>query len=824
MKKIITLIFIIAATVQFAIGQTATVTLADYTAPPGLVTIPVEYTNFVDIGAVTLFFEYDQSVASYSSFNAGDLNGALVSTWQSSGNTYILGISWTDINGLSSASGTLLELVFNYSGGTTALDFQANCEIGNLAGNVVPALYTDGSLSPDPNTVPITIESLLNLTPASPPNNYVEVPVMANFSNVPNTGVGSFNFEIKYDNNILTFDQLTMPFVVGGFTVNVLTNPARVSVAWTTPSTSGSTINGTLFKLKFTYDGGNSDLSFNTSACAVADYGANPLSALYTDGMVTQNPATGPNVIIGSVSSLAGTTVLVPVTVQNFETYVPNFGAFDFSIGFNSANLQFTQLLNVDPKISTGLTYNTITDQLNISWNATTSGITFADNDLLFNLEFYYTGTNQDIVFNTDNCIMADWDVNPIYGFYFDGQVTEIPGNVSLCMQDIVAPLGGDALMPLIATGFSDIGAITLEVQFNNTLINYISIESENALLTSKGSSLYSGGSGTFTYSWTINGSETVGLSIPDGEALFNIKFLFIAGPAPVTFNTPICEIATFDAVSIPVSYCDGQITNGAEVEIKAFLKGAYNPNTSLMNTTLKTAGLIPLTQPYGVAPWNYSGTESVTSIPADVVDWVLVEVRTGTSKTTVVERRAAFLLANGDIVQYDNVNSGVIFYSIIPTNQYYLVIWHRNHIPVMSGLPVVLPNPGNPYDFTEVVLTTPYLHNSPNPAELELGASGSGLFGMISGDINADGKIAYLGPNNDRDYIPQRLTIETGSPYVNVIAPGYFSEDVNFSGTVSYLGMNNDRDIITQILFLTTGSNLVNVIYETVVPGALNP
>ena len=47
------------------------------------------------------------------------------------------------------------------------------------------------------------------------------------------------------------------------------------------------------------------------------------------------------------------------------------------------------------------------------------------------------------------------------------------------------------------------------------------------------------------------------------------------------------------------------------------------------MNTSLLTGGYIPTTQPYSGAPWSYSGTESVGSIPALVVDWILVELRT---------------------------------------------------------------------------------------------------------------------------------------------------------------------------------------------------
>ena len=43
----------------------------------------------------------------------------------------------------------------------------------------------------------------------------------------------------------------------------------------------------------------------------------------------------------------------------------------------------------------------------------------------------------------------------------------------------------------------------------------------------------------------------------------------------------------------------------------------------------LNLLNYIPTTQPYNIAPWNYTGTESVTTIPnSNVIDWVLVELR----------------------------------------------------------------------------------------------------------------------------------------------------------------------------------------------------
>ncbi len=56
-------------------------------------------------------------------------------------------------------------------------------------------------------------------------------------------------------------------------------------------------------------------------------------------------------------------------------------------------------------------------------------------------------------------------------------------------------------------------------------------------------------------------------------------------------------------------------------------MEGPFNGTD--MNTDLTDLTYVPLNQPYNTSPWNYTGTESVGSIPnSDVVDWILIELR----------------------------------------------------------------------------------------------------------------------------------------------------------------------------------------------------
>ena len=133
------------------------------------------------------------------------------------------------------------------------------------------------------------------------------------------------------------------------------------------------------------------------------------------------------------------------------------------------------------------------------------------------------------------------------------------------------------------------------------------------------------------------------------------------------------------------------------EVDIKVFLQGSYAGGDS-MHTTLWQSKLIPKSQPYNALPWNYSGTENVLSIPSGVVDWVLVELRTGPPSFTIAAARAAFLKSDGTIVDLDG-SSPVSFSGIAP-GSYYILVKHRNHLAVMRQI-LFLFEWYTSYDFT---------------------------------------------------------------------------------------------------------------------------
>ena len=197
----------------------------------------------------------------------------------------------------------------------------------------------------------------------------------------------------------------------------------------------------------------------------------------------------------------------------------------------------------------------------------------------------------------------------------------------------------------------------------------------------------------------------------------------------------------------------------------KAFLGGPYNNGS--MTTFLNTQNQIPLSQPYYLSPWNYSGAESVSSIPPNIVDWVLVEVRSGTTSNTTISRKAAFLRSDGTLVDLDGVSP--IRMDFVNTGNYYIVIRHRNHLEIMSSLPIFLSSSSNLYDFT----TSQSQAYGRNPM-LDLG---NGLFAMYPGDGDSNGGVSSI----DRNYT---WRLENGSS-------GYLQGDYNLNGVVDITDLN---------------------------------
>jgi hypothetical protein len=204
--------------------------------------------------------------------------------------------------------------------------------------------------------------------------------------------------------------------------------------------------------------------------------------------------------------------------------------------------------------------------------------------------------------------------------------------------------------------------------------------------------------------------------------------------------------------------------TAGNPVDFIAMLEGPF-AGGGIMNNVLDA--VMPLTQPFGGAPWNYGGSEAVGAIPTGVVDWILVEMRDAATDdgfaatgATMVERHAGFIMDNGMILGTD---LNPIIFQTAPVGYPFFVLWHRNHLGIMSAVSGQFT-----YDFSAA------------GAAWQNGTKdlGGGYYGMIAGDANADGNV----DNTDKNdiWVPQAGTA------------GYLEADFNLNVDVDNVDKND--------------------------------
>ncbi len=329
---------------------------------------------------------------------------------------------------------------------------------------------------------------------------------------------------------------------------------------------------------------------------------------------------------------------------------------------------------------------------------------------------------------------------------------------------------------------------INFQVKINNItglFAAHIVVEYDNSILTlsnfSSGDFLESnsGGYNVQLMSYppvdSIADSITVdqailGRSSVDGSGtIFNLTFI------PIRAGSTVVKIRSFSLRDINNSEIFAE-TDSALITItsrvvnsKIFLEGVFSGGT--MDNHLNTHGLLPHIHPYSSAPWNYNGREAVNEnffeSDTNIVDWILLELRTGTASNTIVERRAVFVKTDGSVVDLDGV-SPVSFFST--AGPYYLVVRHRNHLAIMSSVPLNISASSTLYDFTD--------SNSKAFGSNAMKDLGGGVLGLVTGEAALDG---YITGSDFNIY----------NPAFRIGARGYLITDWDLDGKVNGTDFN---------------------------------
>jgi len=188
-------------------------------------------------------------------------------------------------------------------------------------------------------------------------------------------------------------------------------------------------------------------------------------------------------------------------------------------------------------------------------------------------------------------------------------------------------------------------------------------------------------------------------------------------------------------------------------LSVRLFLEGPYLSSGDTMSAGLRTSGFIPARSPFAEDSVTASG------IPANAVDWLLIQLRTEPSGAPVLSR-SVFLLSDGTTAAPEGTAGPIKLKA--HAGQYYLVIKHRNHLAVMSKTAQAFDSEGpGLYNFSTG--TDRYYNDDAKLLE-------TGVYGVYAGDANGSGTVDASDRSatwNDRNL------------------SGYLGADCNLSGTV---------------------------------------
>ena len=311
-----------------------------------------------------------------------------------------------------------------------------------------------------------------------------------------------------------------------------------------------------------------------------------------------------------------------------------------------------------------------------------------------------------------------------------------------------------------------------------------------------------SGGNGPYTLSWLSNPTPPVGSpsafisnGVRGGASLNTDLNPFFAPTTPgnytVTLEVQDANLCGADALSVTsrsFNFVQGATFNPANV----WLQGAYNATTQSMSTGLSTAGLFANRQyvDENVPAANNHMVPGYT-VPANVVDIIEIQVRQTAATPNTQIRGRGWLLADGSVRDFETGLDPVIrFNPELGTSQGHMIVGHRNHLRVMSALPVAF----QPDDVQVIAPGSPgYVDYSNSSNIFGYRYSGAGAVivngrAMLPAGFVLGTTRAPFQEVNSLQYKEIQNLVNTASPNV-----GYFRGDVTLDGLVN----TDDLEII---------------------------
>jgi hypothetical protein len=316
----------------------------------------------------------------------------------------------------------------------------------------------------------------------------------------------------------------------------------------------------------------------------------------------------------------------------------------------------------------------------------------------------------------------------------------------------------GVVTLPVKVNGFSNIGAFSLDLQYDPANLSFVQGIRNPALYGSfmAGDNILPGGMHHIVISWF--GAST---TLPDGSILLDLKFNFTGGTSNLYWldDGSSCEYA--NASYSPLAdtptgcyYNNGDISVNKLLTVGVLLEGLYNPQTHTMRSALDQ-----FTDPCDVP----------------VADYVTIELHNATNYPQLEYTAVDFDLGINGLMKVP-VPAG-------KNGMYYITVKHRNGIQLVSANPVSFASTTTDYSFLNAA-SRAYGNNMIQASD--------GNWMMYTGDTNQD------------DIVDSGDMIMVDND-VSSFATGYISTDCNGDGLVDSTDMilvdNNAAAFVTAAL-----------------------
>ncbi len=255
-----------------------------------------------------------------------------------------------------------------------------------------------------------------------------------------------------------------------------------------------------------------------------------------------------------------------------------------------------------------------------------------------------------------------------------------------------------------------------------------------------------------------IDEEEVMHFTISNGQERRHLHENAIAAGSYKTDLSIEENCITSRPVMIQYDDCSDLATPAAKptAYIKVLLEGLFDSVSGEMETIMSSSNLIPKDQPFSGSPYDYEGTEVFGPGVANIVDWILVQLRAVNNTSVIAHQRAVLLRKDGYIVDTDGNEK--IDFGLLQNDSFYVAIYHRSHLPVISSTPHFFQTTPTTCDFTISESAT-------------MGASQQKLIGnkflLNSGDFDGNGII------NNQDFNQWKLSSSAINVYVPADADG---------------------------------------------------